>query len=342
MNVKLLIDAIMRQTTVLIAQLSTMAGVRAPLAHIADQVFVSLAKEIEAQGVARKVVADMFGLALRGYQKKTQRIAGSQTEQGKTLFEAVLEYLDREQAASKESIVTRFRRDGERETIGVLTDLVTSGLVHVTGKGSATLYGPTSHAERQRLTRMVDRSTLADMVWGSVYRAPGITSSALLQEFQCSEPELRAAIELLTFDGRVQAHVTELETGYTAATFRIAPGAEYGWESAVFDHFQAVATAIAQKLELQREAAEARRIVGGSTLRFELGPDHPHRERVIGLLEEVRELVNRVWEETCAHNDAHPLDPDARFNVTFYFGQGTDDVPAALGRTSMDDVEAGA
>jgi hypothetical protein len=57
MNVKLLVDAIMRQTTVLIAQISTAAGVRAPLAHLADQVFLSLAKEIEAQGVGKKVVA---------------------------------------------------------------------------------------------------------------------------------------------------------------------------------------------------------------------------------------------------------------------------------------------
>ena len=65
MNVKLLVDAIMRQTTVLVAQLSTAAGVRAPLAHVADQVFLSLAREIEAQGVGKKVVADMFGMALR-------------------------------------------------------------------------------------------------------------------------------------------------------------------------------------------------------------------------------------------------------------------------------------
>ena len=55
MNLKLLIDGIVRQTTVLIAQLSTASGVRAPLAHVADQVFLSLAREIEAQGaVARR------------------------------------------------------------------------------------------------------------------------------------------------------------------------------------------------------------------------------------------------------------------------------------------------
>jgi hypothetical protein len=63
MNAKLLIDAIVQQTTVLIAQLSTAAGIRSPLAHIADQVFLDLAREIEQQGVSRKVVADMFGPA---------------------------------------------------------------------------------------------------------------------------------------------------------------------------------------------------------------------------------------------------------------------------------------
>jgi hypothetical protein len=52
-DLKLLIDGIVRQTTILIAQLSTSAGARAPLSHVADQVFVELAQEIEAQGVRR-------------------------------------------------------------------------------------------------------------------------------------------------------------------------------------------------------------------------------------------------------------------------------------------------
>ena len=51
MNVKILIDAIVRQTTLLIAQLSTAAGIRAPLAHIADHVFLDLARELEQQGL---------------------------------------------------------------------------------------------------------------------------------------------------------------------------------------------------------------------------------------------------------------------------------------------------
>ena len=77
MLAKLLIDAIVHQTTVLIAGVSTAAGIRAPLAHVADQVFVDLSRAIEEQGVGRKVAADMFGLALRTYQKKVQRLSES-------------------------------------------------------------------------------------------------------------------------------------------------------------------------------------------------------------------------------------------------------------------------
>jgi hypothetical protein len=79
MNVKLLIDAIVRQTMVLIAQLATSGGARAPLAHVAGQVFLELVRELEAQGVSRKIGADMFGLGLRSYQRKINRLAESST-----------------------------------------------------------------------------------------------------------------------------------------------------------------------------------------------------------------------------------------------------------------------
>lgn len=64
MNVNLLIDAIVRQTTVLIAQVATAAGIRAPLSHMANQVFLDLVRELKEQGLGNKVIADMFGLAL--------------------------------------------------------------------------------------------------------------------------------------------------------------------------------------------------------------------------------------------------------------------------------------
>src|SRR6188508_1340718 len=97
MNVQVLIDSIVRQTTVLIAQLATSGGVRAPLAHVASQVFMELARELESQGVSRKVSADMFGMALRTYQRKTQRLRESATVRGRSLWEAVLEFLQSEE-----------------------------------------------------------------------------------------------------------------------------------------------------------------------------------------------------------------------------------------------------
>src|SRR5215831_17470605 len=135
MDAKLLIDAIVRQTTVLIAQLSTSAGIRAPLAHVADQVFLDLASEIEAQGVARKVVADMFGLALRSYQKKVQRLTESASTRDKTLWEAVIDFLRESGSVSRERIFERFRFDGDEAVAAVLRDLVSSGIAYSTGRG---------------------------------------------------------------------------------------------------------------------------------------------------------------------------------------------------------------
>ena len=56
MNSQLVIDALVRQTMVLIARLSTVDGVRSPLSHIADNVFVSLVKDSSLLSV----VGDLF------------------------------------------------------------------------------------------------------------------------------------------------------------------------------------------------------------------------------------------------------------------------------------------
>ncbi len=327
MNVKLLIDAIMHQTTVLIAQLSTAAGVRAPLAHIADQVFLSLSREIEAQGVARKVVADMFGLALRGYQRKTQRLAASASTQGKTLFEAVLDYIESKGGASRAAVLERFRNDGQRETIGVLTDLVQSGLLYCTGTGDSTLYGVTSDAERQRLTRHADQIALCNMALGEIYRNPGVGAAVLAERLQVELGELQTALNELKTEGRVTED--ERTGALKASTFQIPVGAAEGWESAVFDHFQAVAAAIVTKLKAKARGSTAADLVGGTTLRFELTPDHPMRDEVLNLLAHVRNITDELWTRTAEYNDAHPESRDGRFDVSFYFGQNVDD-PTAI------------
>jgi len=322
MNVKLLVDGVMRQTTVLIAQLSTSAGVRAPLAHLADQVFLSLSREIEAQGVARKVVADMFGLALRGYQRKTQRLSASASWQHKTLFEAVLDFIEKEGGATRAHVLGRFARDGERETIGVLTDLVQSGLLYSTGTEDGTLYGVTSDAERQRLTRHSEEGALANMALGEVYRTPGVFAANLAATLNVPAADLAPALDQLEREGRISR---DADGGLRASTFQIPLGAGAGWESAVFDHFQAVATAIASKLRLKSRGSPAADSVGGTTLRFELSPDHPMKGEVLGLLDRIRSQTDELWLRVARHNDVHPIAEDQRTELCFYFGQNLDD-----------------
>lgn len=74
MNTTLLINAIVRQTMVLVASLATASGQRAQLASVANLAFADLVRELREQELGNKVIADMFGLALRTYHRKVARL----------------------------------------------------------------------------------------------------------------------------------------------------------------------------------------------------------------------------------------------------------------------------
>jgi len=134
-DIRHIIDNVVQRTMVLIAQLATAGGERAPLAHIADQVFLDLVTELEQQGMRRKVVADMFGLALRGYQKRVQR--SSAADQEATLRDALLGWLSEREAVTREEILHGFRNDDGPAVRAILADLVDAGLVFLPQKASA-------------------------------------------------------------------------------------------------------------------------------------------------------------------------------------------------------------
>lgn len=330
MDTKLLIDGIVRQTTLLIAQLSTTAGIRAPLAHVADQVFLSLAREIEAQGVGRKVVADMFGLALRTYQKKVQRLTESASAPERTLWQAVLETLMEHGSLSRARLLQLFSRDGEKETIAVLSDLVNSGLVYTSGRGAAMLYGVTSNADQQRMSEAHNAESIANMLWVAIYREPGISTSELSRRLPLEELTVRSAVDELVRDGRVTRESGAPTAPLRAATFSIPVGSEQGWESAVYDHFHAMTGAIANKLRHAGARSANNDLIGGATLSFDLYSGHPKAREVYALLREVRARVDALWRDVRATNAARPVADDERIKVTFYFGQNVDDLDAAL------------
>ncbi len=311
-DVQLVTQYIVRQTTVLLAQISTAAGVRAPLSHVADQVFYELARELEGQGVRRNVVADMFGLALRSYQMKMQRLAETAGVQ-RSLWQEVHEQLEHS-SASRRDLQFRFPLVEARTMRAILHDLVDSGLAYKSGRGEDAVYGLTSESERQRLQDAGSVTSLANLLWLTLATRGSASRSALAEQFTVDGNKLDQALERLCADHRV----VQQDGEFVAQSFEIPVGAEEGWEAAVCDHFRAVATAIAAKLSTRTSRVTDR--VGGATLGFTVYDGHPKQAEVYALLEKVRAQVGELWREVAEINRQAPPPADAE-RVTFYFGQ---------------------
>lgn len=321
MHTNLLIDSIVRQTTVLLARLSTVAGIRAPLARIADQVFVELATEIESQGVSRKVAADMFGLALRSYQKKVQRITAAKDDESTTLWQGILDHLSEAGGATRKELFERFPQEDPASIGAVLSDLVASGLAYKTGSHDRTAYGVTPEADLQRLRDAQSHETASSMVWLYVYRHGETKLADLCARFSASNPEMNSLLDGLETQGRIERYQREEQAYVRSATFVVPVGSSEGWEAAVFDHYQAMANAIASKLSRGKLRSEQDDTVGGTTLSYDVYSGHPYEEKVLGLLAEVRHQVDTLWEEVASYNREHTLPTEGVKKVTFYAGQ---------------------
>ncbi len=318
LDLKLLIDAILRQTTVLIGQLSTSAGVRAPLAHLADEVFLRLSTELEAQGLSRKVVADMFGMALRGYQRRLQRLRESATAQGKTLWQSTLEQLQSEGSLTRRDLIERFGDDDPEAVGAVLNDLVSSGLARKTGHGYATQYSITPDSERQALARAGNLETASALAWLELCRCPGITREELQERVHLDADTLGVALSQLEGEGRVKLDAD----GHLEAEALVIPvGTEQSWAIALFDHYRAVCTAMTTKLRMGGGKSSAAEKTGGATWTFEVSAKHPRLAEVEALLKKTRDEVQALWLEVEAHNAVEAIAPLEVRRVTFYCGQ---------------------
>ena len=323
METRIVIDAIVQQTTLLIAQLATSAGIRAPLAHLADQVFLDLGRELEQQGLSRKVVADMFGVALRTYQKKVNRLRSSVTTQERTQWQSVLTYIRDNGGATRHQILAAFPRDGERLLGAVLADLVSSGLLFATGRGAHAAYRTTSEHDRRNLSEEQAFDAVLHLVWLEIAEQPGVSRRELKQTFARREPYVDRALEALLQDGRIAASQEGegADERFTTQRVYLPAGSEVGWEAAVLDHFRAVCVALASKLQRMDQEPGERQLIGGTTLCFEVHAEHPHADEARGLLEETRERTLELWERVSQHNQEHPVAEAKRSKVIFYFGQ---------------------
>jgi hypothetical protein len=326
-----LIEAIVRQTTVLIARLSTAAGARSPLGHIADQIFSGIVKELSHQGVSNKVIADMFGLALRSYRQKVQRLAGPAAPRGTTLRSSVLAFLAEREWSTREEVLARFKYGDDVSVRSILRDLVESGAAIRSGMGDGARYRAATEDELCDLgtrTSSGDPDLLTALVWLQIYREGPLTLDQLAQRLPFSRSELGVAVGTLTVDGRVARQAQGTRDVFTAKPVSRPIAEVAGWEAALVDHHGSVLNAIAAQVTSGSRSSAPTDEVGETTLTFDLWPGHPKEMEVRQLLAQARAAALTLWEDVNAarKNQARA----GAYRIHFYLGQyvvAEDDLP---------------
>ncbi len=321
MNARLLIDAVVRQTTVLIAQLATSAGLRAPLADIANSVFLELAEELEHQGVSRKVAADMFGMALRSYQAKIRRLAARRGDEHQSVWEAVFDFVREREVVSRADVLIEFCDEDDTIVRGILWDLVESGLIFQSGSGASTMYRLASDEDFEKIADYDARAAAVPLVWLHVYLHGPIGQAALEEHLALGDGHVERALASLSDEGRISGERVDGTTVYSSDVCVIPMDDPAGWEAAFFDHFNALVGAMCNKLRNMRLRSLPSDAVGGSTYSFQIWQGHPFARRVLGLLAETRREMSELREEVDAYNQTHGPPDEAPSTVTFYFGQ---------------------
>ncbi|HEX6276485.1 MAG TPA: hypothetical protein VFZ53_25765 [Polyangiaceae bacterium] len=321
MTIAPLIHAIVRQTTILIAQLATARGLRAPLAHIANQVFLDLVMELERQGVSRKVSADMFGLGLRTYRRKIQQLNESSTERGRSLSEVILEHVREKGLVTRTEILLRFPGDDEALVRAVLHDLCESQLVFMSGTGLSTTYRAASREELLAFSQRPGAESGADdLLVALLYREEPLTAKEIAVRTQAEVEDVEKLLGRLTDAGRVERTEKNGTVRFQARSLVIPLGAPAGWEAAVFDHFKAMVTTILGRLRANDMTAVLADRTGGSTYTIDVWDEHPLADEVYGTLANIRTSLSDLRARVDEYNRGREI-PESHERVVIYAGQ---------------------
>jgi hypothetical protein len=261
----------------------------------------------------------MFGLTLRAYHAKVARLSESGTERGRSLWEALLEFVREKGPVSRLVIMERFSGDEETVVRGVLRDLVDTGLLFHAGRGDRSTYRATTEEDSQ--TEGAAGEHLAHLIWIVVHRYGPVTQSDITERISVDSEIVAKAVGRLVRDGRVAASQRTDGVTYSTDGCVIPLGSTAGWEAAVFDHYQAVVTALCTKLRLGRARAVPGEWVGGSTYSAYVWEGHPLHDEVLGLLQRTRENATALRERVETYNATHPAPDDRTKKVIFYAGQ---------------------
>jgi len=179
--------------------------------------------------------------------------------EGRTVWEAVLEYLRESEPVSGARVLARFKYDDTEIVSGVLGDLSNSGLVYRAGRGDAAVYRIASEDDFEDDAR--ERSN-EYVVWLVTYRNGPIGVSGIAERSLLSEDSCRTALDALVESGRVSQRRRGDEVTYESERFEALHGSR-GWEAAVIDHFRAVVSAIGKKVG--QAALRGESLAGGTS-----------------------------------------------------------------------------
>jgi hypothetical protein len=215
-------------------------------------------------------------------------------------------------------VLHRFRHDEDAKVRGVLTDLVDSGMVFKTGRGTRTTYRAARLDEYER-SEQESGEGAANLMWVAVNRFGPATETELGEAVPLDAGRLNAALERLVHDGRAKRIERDGRILYSSEQCVIPFGAPAGWEAAVFDHYQAMVTAITTKMRRGTQAV-ADETVGGSTYGFVIWKGHPLEHEVLQLLSRFRREASALRSKLSEHNAEHSA-PDQEIRVITYLGQ---------------------
>jgi hypothetical protein len=179
------------------------------------------------------------------------------------------------------------------------------------------------------------------MVWIAVQRAGEASVEELTHALSLEPAKVEQALADLCARGLVEAGQTASGTRYESHGCVLAYDDPHGWEAAVFDHFQAMVIALCTKLRLRQTHAAKNDTVGGSTFGFEVWPEHPEYDNVLGLLGRLRAEGSELRRRVAAYNEAHSAPAGQERRVVAYVGQtvvGAESPPCALD-TDADDED---
>jgi hypothetical protein len=319
-TVELLIQAVVRQTAILVAQLATTGGVRAPLSQIANLVFIDLVKELERLGVSHNVSADMFGLGVRTYRRKIRRVIETSSDRGRSLRGEIVAFLKAEGIVTRGEVLERFPNDDEVQIRAVLRDLRENQVVFSLGKGQDTSYRIATDQELAALKRKRREQEGDDFHVALMFREGSLTVEQIAERAQAETMTIEAAIARLAAQGRIHQVNEQGEAKYRAEALLIPLGAPDGWEAAVYDHFKAVVGAVLGRLRANQTPPLQSDRVGGSTYTIDVWQGHPLYDEVYGTLQRLRAQLSDLRLRVRAINDAAVEHPPAE-TVAIYAGQ---------------------